>query len=272
MNGRNGYGREDRPAYGRDDRTRLVHVSLSGKEVRRWTYYGGGSDRRRSFPLSNSILSSAHPLCLVVIGNKADIMTLLPPSCITRHPHRSPIAISSTYTMRTVTDTWLADDYDRRSISPRTIPRRPTVREAAFPPPRRPPTAPARVEPNAVLGVFGLSIRTREADLEDEFARYGDVAKVVIVYDQRVGFISFISNVSLILAHQTDRSRGFGFITMRTTDDAARAIEKLNGLVLHGRAIRVDYSATQKPHQPTPGEYMGAKRPGCEFLFRSCKH
>lgn len=50
---------------------------------------------------------------------------------------------------------------------------------------------------------------------------------------------------------------------MRTTDDAARAIEKLNGLMLHGRAIRVDYSATKKPHQPTPGEYMGSKRPGC---------
>ena len=72
-------------------------------------------------------------------------------------------------------------DRDHRSISPRTIPR-----EAAFPPPRRPPTAPSRVDPNPVLGVFGLSIRTREADLEDEFSRYGDVAKVVIVYDQRV--------------------------------------------------------------------------------------
>lgn len=73
--------------------------------------------------------------------------------------------------------------YMRRSISPRTIPR-----EAAYPPPRRPPTAPSRVDPNPVLGVFGLSIRTREADLEDEFARYGEVAKVVIVYDQRVRF------------------------------------------------------------------------------------
>jgi transformer-2 protein len=61
--------------------------------------------------------------------------------------------------------------------------------------------------------------------------------------------------------NQTDRSRGFGFITMRTTEDAARCIEKLNGFVLQGRPIRVDYSATQKPHQPTPGEYMGVKRP-----------
>lgn len=51
--------------------------------------------------------------------------------------------------------------------------------------PSRPPNAP-RVDANPVLGVFGLSIRTRERDLEDEFARFGDVEKVVIVYDQRV--------------------------------------------------------------------------------------
>ena len=60
---------------------------------------------------------------------------------------------------------------------------------------------------------------------------------------------------------QTDRSRGFGFITMRSTADAERCIEKLNGLMLHGRPIRVDFSATQKPHQPTPGQYMGEKKP-----------
>lgn len=111
------------------------------------------------------------------------------------------------------------------------------------PTPSRPNNAP-KSEPNNVLGVFGLSIRTRERDLEDEFSRYGEVDKVTIVYDQR-----------------TDRSRGFGFITMRQVEDAGRCIEKLNGMVLHGRAIRVDYSATQKAHAPTPGEYRGEKRP-----------
>ncbi|ORX36751.1 hypothetical protein BD324DRAFT_465696 [Kockovaella imperatae] len=110
--------------------------------------------------------------------------------------------------------------------------------------PRRPVHAPAKVDPNPVLGVFGLSIRTRERDLDDEFSRYGEVEKVVIVYDQR-----------------TDRSRGFGFITMRSTADAERCVDKLNGFMLHGRPIRVDFSATQKAHQPTPGQYMGEKRP-----------
>lgn len=51
--------------------------------------------------------------------------------------------------------------------------------------PRRPHDAPA-VPPNNVLGVFGLSVRTRERDLEDEFGKFGDVERVVIVYDQRV--------------------------------------------------------------------------------------
>ena len=48
---------------------------------------------------------------------------------------------------------------------------------------------------------------------------------------------------------------------MRETKDAIQCVEKLNGFNFHGRAIRVDYSATQKPHAPTPGQYMGEKRP-----------
>lgn len=43
--------------------------------------------------------------------------------------------------------------------------------------------------PSNVLGVFGLSIRTQERDLDEEFSRFGRVEKVTIVYDQRVSFI-----------------------------------------------------------------------------------
>jgi transformer-2 protein len=48
---------------------------------------------------------------------------------------------------------------------------------------------------------------------------------------------------------------------MREVEGATKCIENLNGMVLHGRAIRVDYSATHKAHAPTPGEYRGEKRP-----------
>jgi len=62
--------------------------------------------------------------------------------------------------------------------------------------------------------VFGLSIRTQERDLDEEFSRFGRVEKVTIVYDQR----------------QSDRSRGFGFIKMATVEDATRCIQELNGV------------------------------------------
>lgn len=100
----------------------------------------------------------------------------------------------------------------------------------------------SKVKSTNILGVFGLSVRTTERDLQDEFSRHGEIEKVVIVYDQRTG-----------------RSRGFGFITMRSIEDATQCINKLNGFTIHGRNIRVDYSATPKPHDPTPGQYLGPK-------------
>ncbi|KAJ3530750.1 hypothetical protein NM688_g7667 [Phlebia brevispora] len=81
------------------------------------------------------------------------------------------------------------------------------------PAPRRPSHAPIAPNPSSVLGVFGLSIRTVERDLDEEFSRFGHVEKVVIVYDQR-----------------SDRSRGFGFITMSTVEEATRCIKELNGV------------------------------------------
>ncbi|KAH7343882.1 hypothetical protein B0J17DRAFT_765038 [Rhizoctonia solani] len=130
-----------------------------------------------------------------------------------------------------------------RSASPAARPRSPPRRRS---PPLRPRGAPS-AQPSNVLGVFGLSIRTQERDLDEEFSRFGKVEKVTIVYDQR-----------------SDRSRGFGFIKMSTVDEAARCITELNGLDLNGRRIRVDYSTTERPHAPTPGEYMGHRRPEYE--------
>ena len=85
--------------------------------------------------------------------------------------------------------------------------------------------------PSNVLGVFGLSIRTTERDLDVEFSRHGRVEKVTIVYDQRVQlhFVSILcSNVDIL---QSDRSRGFGFIKLATVEDATRCIQEMNGVV-----------------------------------------
>ncbi|KAF8307236.1 RNA-binding domain-containing protein, partial [Clavulina sp. PMI_390] len=97
--------------------------------------------------------------------------------------------------------------------------------------------------PSKVLGVFALSIHTKEHELEAEFSKHGKVEKAIVVYDQRSG-----------------RSRGFGFVTMATIEDATRCIENLNGTELNERNIRVDYSVTDRAHPSTPGEYMGYHR------------
>ncbi|KAI8883755.1 RNA-binding domain-containing protein [Backusella circina FSU 941] len=98
-------------------------------------------------------------------------------------------------------------------------------------------------EVSNILGVFGLSLRTREVDLEDVFREHGSLEKVTIVYD-----------------HRSNRSRGFGFVYFKDQNEAARAREALNGMDIDGRKIRVDYSVTHRPHTPTPGEYMGERR------------
>jgi transformer-2 protein len=59
-------------------------------------------------------------------------------------------------------------------------------RRVSAPPPPKPRHAPKEVNPTNVVGVFGLSIRTTERDLEDEFGQIAPVEKVVIVYDARV--------------------------------------------------------------------------------------
>ncbi len=103
-----------------------------------------------------------------------------------------------------------------------------------------------RTEPSHVLGVFGLSKFTDEDGLRAAFAAHGALRSVNLVTDR-----------------YTNTSRCFAFVYYETLDDATAARAALNGSSLDGRTIRVDYSATLKPHDPTPGRYMGDRpRPG----------
>eukprot|EP01117_Protostelium_nocturnum_P013131 TRINITY_DN4880_c0_g1_i6.p1 TRINITY_DN4880_c0_g1~~TRINITY_DN4880_c0_g1_i6.p1 ORF type:complete len:268 (-),score=104.03 TRINITY_DN4880_c0_g1_i6:17-820(-) len=94
--------------------------------------------------------------------------------------------------------------------------------------------------PSKCLGVFGLSFDTGDRDLKELFGKYGPLEKV-----------------ELILDRQTMKSRCFGFIYFEEMDDATKARNEINGMKLHGRFIRVDYSSTRRAHSPTPGQYMG---------------
>ena len=62
-----------------------------------------------------------------------------------------------------------------------------------------------------------------EDDLKELFGQHGEVQEAVIIKDKMSG-----------------RSRGYGFVTFANEEDAAKAIEALNGYELNGRALVVN--------------------------------
>ena len=58
----------------------------------------------------------------------------------------------------------------------------------------------------------------------------------------RTAFQSFgtVSDVHLVTDRETGRSRGFAFVTMGSTEEAAKAIEGMDGKTLDGRPLRVN--------------------------------
>ena len=72
------------------------------------------------------------------------------------------------------------------------------------------------------LFVGNLSFQTSEGDITAAFEQFGPVESVAIITDRDTG-----------------RSKGFGFVVMGE-EDANKAIAKLNGTELSGRALTVN--------------------------------
>eukprot|EP01097_Dermamoeba_algensis_P007749 TRINITY_DN494_c0_g1_i1.p1 TRINITY_DN494_c0_g1~~TRINITY_DN494_c0_g1_i1.p1 ORF type:complete len:268 (-),score=20.92 TRINITY_DN494_c0_g1_i1:245-1006(-) len=123
------------------------------------------------------------------------------------------------------------------SRSPRRVSRSPRARRRDSSHSRSPGS---RISPVRVLGVFGLNANTTEQDLDDVFSKFGQLTKVQLIMDR-----------------QTNRSKRYGFVYFAELDDAIRAKQACNGMKLHDRVIRTDFSVTKKAHAPTPGRYMG---------------
>jgi len=73
------------------------------------------------------------------------------------------------------------------------------------------------------LYVGNLSWGTTEDQLKDMFAGQGSVEDVKIITDRETG-----------------KSRGFGFVTMASDDEAAKAITEFHGKEVGGRALMVN--------------------------------
>jgi RNA recognition motif-containing protein len=76
--------------------------------------------------------------------------------------------------------------------------------------------------------VGGLPFASGEDALRELFAAHGDVQSVQIVTDKLTG-----------------RSRGFAFVEMSSPEEAAAAIEALNGTDLEGRTLTVNEARPQ---------------------------
>ncbi|XP_061364924.1 glycine-rich RNA-binding protein 3, mitochondrial-like isoform X2 [Gastrolobium bilobum] len=79
--------------------------------------------------------------------------------------------------------------------------------------------------PSSKLFIGGVSYSTDEQSLREAFSKYGEVVDARIIMDRESG-----------------RSRGFGFITYNSVEEAASAIQALDGQDLHGRRVRVNYA------------------------------
>jgi RNA recognition motif-containing protein len=55
-----------------------------------------------------------------------------------------------------------------------------------------------------------------------------------------------VTDVHVVLDRDTGRPRGFAFVTMGSAEEAAKAIEKMNGAMFDGRPLRVN-EAEERP-------------------------
>jgi cold-inducible RNA-binding protein len=87
--------------------------------------------------------------------------------------------------------------------------------------------------------VGNLPFSATSESLNEMFAKFGSVDSAKIVMDRDTG-----------------RSKGFGFVEMSSADDAAAAIEKLNGSDMGGRSLVVNEA---RPMEPRTGGFGGGR-------------
>lgn len=82
---------------------------------------------------------------------------------------------------------------------------------------------------NKKIYVGNLPFSTTEEELQNEFSTFGEVEDVRIIMDR-----------------ETNRSKGFGFITFKNAEDMEASLAK-NGEELNGRQLRVNQAEERKP-------------------------
>ncbi|KAK7207828.1 hypothetical protein BZA70DRAFT_27156 [Myxozyma melibiosi] len=86
-------------------------------------------------------------------------------------------------------------------------------------------------------------------------------------------FKAMFDKYAAISAHimkdpHTRESRGFGFIGFPDIDAATSAKSEMQGIVVEGRSIQIEFAKRNRPRTPTPGKYFGQVVRGGRGDFR----
>lgn len=97
------------------------------------------------------------------------------------------------------------------------------------------------------LYLGNLPFSASEDDIREAFSAYGTIEDLFIPLDR-----------------ETNRPRGFAFITLADDDLARKAIEEMDGSDLQGRNLRVNEAEERRPQQNRGGGggYGGDRRGG----------
>lgn len=79
------------------------------------------------------------------------------------------------------------------------------------------------------LFVGNLSWNVRDEELKTAFSEVGTVEEAVVIIDR-----------------MKNRSKGFGFVTMSSEEEAQKAVAELNGKEVDGRAINVSEAREER--------------------------
>ena len=83
------------------------------------------------------------------------------------------------------------------------------------------------------LYVGNIAWTVSESELKDAFAKFGAVEEAVIITDRETG-----------------RSKGFGFVTFSSDEEANEAVEEMNGKDLGGRRLTVNEARPKEDRAP----------------------
>ncbi len=93
------------------------------------------------------------------------------------------------------------------------------------------------------LFIGNLGFDTTDEMLRKAFSEIGEVTDSKVIVDRDSG-----------------RSRGFGFVTMATGEQAQQAISQMDGYILDGRQVRVNEAVERPPRSGGGGGFGGAGR------------